>query len=501
MTFFAYLTILRPVRTLLVTLLVVLIATAHLAGVLRGHPSEEILLFVFAAVGPLIVGALLFGPFRELMSRNFFPTLPSARRSLRRWHIATVTATALVLLLAASRALPGIPRATMLGLIVAGLTLPLLNDARRPSAAAGWLRALLLIALVLSTRPLAAAVGPPAQWATLAAGVACVVLGFHRGFAAPKGQDRQPCFSLQSQLPIPGSGFVEIMRCAQADKARFAARKTTRRTCAWTVTSVSSSLRDWVAVLHHARLGHGSRFGSLLGHAATGGLVAIICPVAIFFLGRRDFGDGSTYVAWCRELAEASRFGPAGKPPSSDFGASRVAMSMMILMIASGTTAITTKLFPLSRRRLASAVFAETIRLGASAWLGYAFTLFAGVALAGRVAGIPLTADSFAGPLLDTLLTPPLWLGALAFLFLVGRWLGFFGLLATYFLFILTSGVVTGIISAMSVYFRFLPFGPLVWLGITAVAGYLCWLALQGHLRRCDLTRPPAWAKLFNSGL
>lgn len=501
----AYFTLLRPGRTLLVTLFVGLIAATQLHGVLCGQAPEAVHLLVVAAVGPLAFGALLFGPLREAMSRSFFPTLPEARRSLRRWHIATVTAAALLFLLAASLAAPDFPRAAILGLILAGLTLPLFNDSRSLSVGAVWMRVLTFAAvsavLVLSTRPLAAAIGFSSQWAILAAGFACAVLGFRHGFAATRGNERQPCFCLQSQLPIPGSGFAEIMRQAQADKARFAARRTDRPTRAWTVTAVGSSVRAWVAVLHHARFGGGSRFGSLSGHAAAGFLSTIVCPVSIFLISHRDFGNWSTYVKWCREIAEAARFDPTGKPPSSDSSLGLVAIGILILMNASGTTAITTKLFPLSRRRLASGVFIETVRLSAVAWFGYSLALFGGVALASRVAGLPLTLGSFAEPLRATLLTAPMLLGALTFLFLVARWLGLFGLLVTWVAFTLVYNYVAAAVSSFSVSTRFLQLSPLAWLAITGATAWLCWRAVQRHFRRCDLTRPPAWAKLLSTGL
>jgi hypothetical protein len=495
----AYFQILRPGRTLGVTLLYGTFVWGWLRFLFRASPSES-LFFTFAVVVPVLLGSLLLGPLHEVMHRSFFPTLPGARRSLQRWHLRGVAIASILLGIPAAIFVKAIPGVALYGLIVAGLSLPVLNSRRRIWGTIRPQFLLLILAgivLTLTTRSTLAAACQHAPWAVLVGGLGFAWVCFRIGFSAPRVRDRwrDPLlFCSQSMIPFVGS---DIILYAQAQGQQFAKEQNTSRGCDWKVTSVGSSPFDWVRVLHHARYGRVSRVRSLLGLVVVGAMFTPIAIVAAYLMAR-DVDTPSSVTLFCQHLVDAGSidgnkkyfpafFALAMPPIFFCFGV------LSLIMVASAPVGR----FPISRDRLARFLYIETLRKAGGLFAVYIASTALCLLIAGHVAGQPLAVDILMKPLAATLFIPPATALALALLLHVQRAL--WHVLATI---VVYFGFLIG---EFAVLLKFTPLllsppGLLGWIAVTCGAGWLCWLAFRGYYRTCDLNRPSLGAKIHGTG-
>ena len=259
----AYFTILRPVRTLLLTGFYGWSFGLTLFKTLGGAAQPEALFLSTAVLGAWLLGAYLVGPLHEVMHRNFFLLLPGARRSLRRWHAGAIGVTAVLLFVGTEFSRFAYPRPATIGLILLGLTVPLLNR-RRPTPRAFYVKACLLLGagafLCLPTRSLLVEAGRQFPWLVFACGTAGAWINFRLGFAAKSVCERsrrpQVVACAQTIVPIPGAGWAEMLRYTQTENARLLLSKRPPKSGRdWRVANVGRSRRAWVAAIHHARWG------------------------------------------------------------------------------------------------------------------------------------------------------------------------------------------------------------------------------------------------------
>jgi len=275
----AYFCILRPVRTVIFALLYGGFVWMWLWSLLRVPASERPFLVV-AVIGPVILGSMFLGPLHEVMHRSFFPTLPGARQRLRRWHTLALAVASIVLVVPAAIFVGDIPRTALYGLIIAGLSLPVLNSRRRSWGLFRPQFLLLILAgivLVLAGRYALIAICRQVPIGVLAVGVGIVFISFRIGFSKQRVRDRwrdPNLYCFQSMVPFLGT---DVMLHAQAQNRQYAQENSRRQGRDWNVTSIGTSIREWGRVIHHARFGRGSRIRQLLGLAVTGAMQTPVC--------------------------------------------------------------------------------------------------------------------------------------------------------------------------------------------------------------------------------
>jgi hypothetical protein len=507
----AYLTILRPVRTLLFVAFYTWAMGFNLLKTAAGQPTREAAFFTATLLGPALFGAFLLGPLHEVMHRSFSAVLPGARLAFRRRHALSLGIVAICCFLAAEFCGLPFPRPASLGLIVASLSFPLLNRRRAlGSAYFLWMGSYLALItfLALPTRTLLLDAGRAFPWATLVAGAAIAGLCFRRGFSVEslRERSRNPqlfcCF--QSTLPFVGSGGFALTRYAQTENGRLlAARKANHTGRDWTVTTVGSSLREWVAVAHHSRFG-GTRLGQHLLGLLIIGVSPLGCIALIqFFINRADQQRAIPFPEICRVLAESLRLGAAPDLISTLF----VIFALFFGVIAAAAFAIPFAFqsyrLPLSRPRLAHCVLLETLHLNSLVTAAFAAELFAVAIGAALFAGLSLDWSLFGRPLAVALLLPPAALLVQAFVYRLARhrWVMLGGILLP----VMAGSGFAGALAAklgnrasdcspvVLLDAVLTPTGLAVCIAVTVAAVALNWLALRHHFRTCDLTRPLPW--------
>ena len=505
MTLRAYLTILRPIRTLLLTAALSWCVGFSLLKPFSGRWSAETTLVTLAVIVPLILGILLLGPLLEVMHRNFSILLPGARLALRRWHIGVIALSALLLLIATEFSQFEFPRAAALGLILMGLTLPLLNERVRPSPATMLRNAVLLLSfcafLALPSRALLIDAGRQAPWIILLIGTTCAVLCFRRGFAASRVHARSSrpqlacCF--QSIIPLPGSGFAEMMRYVQAENARVvSANPSSQPARTWSTLVVGPAFFDWAQVVHHARFGSTSRLRIPLSYFVMGLMPALSCTAIPWLFSSLD----------PQQAVSLSELGLQITNAGGEFGRQSVMLyeigptfGVMIAVLAGAVASSFSHPLPIARRRLANCLSLEIVSLTAISCLGFALGLFAIATAACLFAGRPLDPGLFGRPLFCASIVPPLALATLSFLFLVAhiRWVVSVGFLIFG---IPMSTTITLFAALKLVAVIGLPLGLMGCLAATAATGWLLWFVLHRHFRTCDLTCPVSWARFLSAG-
>lgn len=505
MTFRAYLTILRPVRTLLFAAFFSWLVGFSLLKPFSSRWSAETTLFTLAVILPLILGALLLGPLLEVMHRSFSVLLPGARLALRRWHIGAVTLSAVLLLIATEFSQFAFPKAAALGLILVGLTLPLLNERTSLSPATMLRNAVILLSfgtfLALPSRMVLISAGRQAPWLFLLIGTTCAILCFRRGFAASRVRARSTrpqlacCF--QSIAPLPGSGFAEMMRYVQAENSRLVTENsspTPDRT--WSTPVVGPTLLAWAQVVHHARFGSTPPIGTQLRYFIMGLVPALSFTAIPWLFSALDPQQAVSFRELCSQITDAG--GVFGRQSIMLYEIGPT-FGVAIAVLAGAVASSLSHPLPISRRRLANCFSIEIGRLAAISCLGFAAGLFAIAAAACLFAGRSLDPALFARPLFCALFVPPLALAELSFLFLAARvrWVASFGFLVVWIPMsaTLTFLAAVGLVSDIG-----LPLGLVGCLAATAATGWLLWFALHRHFRRCDLTCPVPWARTFNAG-
>jgi len=511
MTLRAYLTLLRPVATLLLAGSYAFGFGAALVGVFGGASRAETIHLVLALVAPVVFGIFLVSPVHEVMHRELCLLLPGARRALRRWHLTALATVGTLFFVGTEFSGLAFPRAATLGLILAGLTFPLL-DKHAPTPAALFLKGGLLAAgaacLRHGPRTLLIEAANAQPWLFLAAGALCAAFCLRHGFCDEKlrarSRGRYVVLSVQSFATVSPTGFLELNRYLLSENIR--------RTCAsrngsdsrnWTRGPVGSSLRDWLAVLHHTRFGAAGRIGQLLIMPLLTSLPGFACALVLpAFLQTKGTQGGFSFAETCTRLSEASRAG----------GEHTATIALLLLFgLLIGISAIITQaravLFqpqrlPIARSHLAHCMFFELLRLSASLTAIVAAEIAVLVTAATLLSGHPFSLALFARPAAVPLLTLPLALLGIAYLCLTARSRP---LLLGGFLLAFTIGCGTpGIIIAQAEKHESLfilrladavltPNGLAILFATTAAACALLWLALRRHFRTCDLSRPLPW--------
>ncbi len=487
----AYLTLLRPVRTLLLGLI-----NSGCCGVLFlrycGNCSlAEALSFACVIVGPLIFGDLLAGPAHEFMNRSVFPLIPGARRQLRRRHLHGLLALAALLLAAASAVPSAFPLAAQFGLVAAGLTLPLLNTRR-----VGWsyFALLLLISPLLTTGPRETFVAAcqAAPWAFLGLGLLCAGFCIRHVFSASFAGNywKTPyVVSVQTLAPFYDTTMIQRRR---EDNERQAIAKRNRPEREWRVAAVGSSVREWARVIRHARFGGTSWIGSGPGIVAFGALPVFVYGALPFVLGYFGRGNAISLQAYCGMLiAGAHGTELAGSPGRFVFTA-LLYTPLMVTMYAASLTAVPTTRFPLSRRRLAACFFAEVLRLGALGCIGFALAYTVELVGAALVTRTPIEYSLFARALSHIRILPAVVLLGIAVVFATVRyrWMASIG---GYLLWAAFGGALGGI--AMAVTESIL--GAYIWLPGLVLSAWLARTAIRRYYATHDLNRLMPWAARF----
>jgi len=487
----AYFILLRPVRTLLLGLI-----NSGCCGVLFlrycGDCSLlEALAFTCVIVAPLIFGDLLAGPAHELMNRSVFPLIPGARHQLRRWHLFGTSSLAALLLATSSFFVSEFPFAARLGLIAAGLTLPLLNTRR-----VGWsyFVLLLLIAPLLTAAPresfVAACQAVP--WAIFSLGLLCAGLCVRHIFSASFAGNywKTPyVVSVQTLAPFYDTTMIQRRR---EDNERQAIAKRSRPEREWRVASVGTSVRDWARVVRHARFGGTSWIWSGPGIVAFGALLVFINGALPFVFGYFGRGNAISLQEYCGMLiAGAHGTELAGSPGRFAF-TSFPSTSIMVTMFAASVAAVPTRHFPLSRRRLADCFFAEILRFGALGCLGFALAYAVEIVGAAIVTRTPIEYFLFARALSHIRILPTVVLLGIAVVFATVRcrWMASFG---GYLLWAAVGGALGGL--AMAITESIL--GAYIWLPGLALSAWLARTAIRRYYATHDLNRLMPWAARF----
>ncbi len=491
MTFRAYLTLLRPVRTLLLGLINSGCFGVFFLWYCGDCSLAEALSVTSVIVAPLVFGDLLAGPAHEFMNRSVFPLIPSARCQLRRWHLYGLLALAVLLLACDCAFGSGFPFVASLGLILAGLSLPLLNTRR-----VGWsyLVLLLLISPFLTAAPREAfvAASQAAPWAILGLGFLCAGLCVRHIFSASFAGNywNTPyVVSLQTLAPFYDTTMIQRRR---EDGERRAIAKRSRPEREWRVAAVGSSVREWARVIRHARFGGTSWIWSGPGIVAFGALLVFVYGVLPFVFGHFGRGNAISLQEYCSMLiAGAHGTELAGSPGRFAFTA-LIYTSIMVTLYATSVAAVPTTCFPLSRRRLADCFFAEVLRIGALGCLGFALAYLIEIVGAALVTHTPLEYSLFARALAHVRILPTVVLLGVAIVFATVRfrWMASFG---GYLLWAAVGGALGGL--AMAVTESIL--GAYTWLPGLALSAWLARTAIRRYYATHDLNRLMPWAARF----
>jgi hypothetical protein len=488
----AYFQILRPVRTLVVTMFLVGFSYFCLRAVLHVSASEALFL-ILALFGPVIVGSLLLGPLHEVMHRSFFPLLPEARRRLRRWHLRAIAVVSAFLFGLAAAFLPGIPRVALYGLIAAGLSLRLLSRGRlRGTDRLRYLPTLLLM-LVLGITPYRAVVTVCQQtpWIVFAAGLGFAYVCFRIGFAPwfVRNRWRDPnLFCVQSVAPFFG---IDMLVYAGTQTRQLTQERSTRIGRDWSTSSIGSSLYTWVRVVHHARYGRISRLRQLLGLAFAG---AVVVPVLLGYnYLMAKFSQPQTNLAlFCRQILEAGKAtGSIDHPQPIQLFTMAPTFAYTMPLIATLVACLPTCLLPISRQRLASCLFIDAHRTASFIFVVNVLGLILGFYAISVIAGVPFDVSTLRKPLAAYAILPPaitLNLGVSFLRSILWRSLASIG------------GLVITIVAVSIIETKFAPnvlspLGLLACAVATGFAGWLSWLAFLRYYEACDLNHPGDWLR------
>ena len=511
MTLRAYLTLLRPVATLLLAGSYAFGFGAALVGVFGGASRAETIHLVLALVAPVVFGIFLVSPVHEVMHRELCLLLPGARRALRRWHLTALATVGTLFFVGTEFSGLAFPRAATLGLILAGLTFPLL-DKHAPTPAALSLKGGLLAAgaacLLHGPRTLLIEAANAEPWLFFAAGALCATFCLRYGFSdenlRARSRGRYVVLSVQSFATVSPTGFLELNR--------YLISENVRQTCAsrngydsrdWTRGPVGSSLRDWLAVIHHTRGGAAGMAKLVVLVPVLTSLPGFACALVLpAFLQTKGTQGTCTFAETCARLSESSRAG----------GEHTAAIALLLVFgLIVGISAIINQaravLFqpqrlPIARSRLAHCMALELLRLAALLTVVIAAELALLVTAATLLSGHPLSLALFARPAAMPLITLPLALLGIAYLcrtaqsrpLLLGGFLLAFaigcgtpGILIaqaekheSLFILRLADAIIT-------------PNGLAILFATTAATCALLWLALRRHFRTCDLSRPLPW--------
>ncbi len=513
MTLKSYLTLLRPIRTLLLTAFYGWCIGFTLFGTVGGAPKAEVPVLILVIAGPVMLGFLLTGPLHEVLHRNFAALLPAIGPQLRRYHLATITIVTVLIAVGAHFLPLTLPLPATVGLVLVFLSLPLLNRRRTD---ASWAKIFGLFALaalgaVPTTRELILGLGRDAPWGLLAGGLAIAALCFHFGFAEDSVRERmrrnQPFLCFQSIAPIPGSGYSAMVRYnAQQIGQRQQAKKQKEHAFNWPPKhGEARPLGDWVNIHHFAYFA-----GQSFLRTAISLLLATLCAgtiataVLTMMINRLEPKDPISFAAICSDLATAAHAGTTASAPTPFIFYGFLALMMGALPVAYGFRFASVVLpLPLARDRSALCVFLALLRITVATTVILSGELVVAVLVASAVSHQDLGWGLLARPAALACTTSALGLVCLASFFLVARrrWM----LWCAAGLPLLGFGMIGGIGAGMVRDGRLspplllldqviTPLGLMTTLGAVLLAAGLCWWAIRRHFRRCDLGRPLLWS-------
>ncbi|OIQ95659.1 hypothetical protein GALL_223350 [mine drainage metagenome] len=377
----AYLTILRPLRTVLFIGLYGFVVLLDASGLVHG-PLRLACFVTFALVGPLVVGSFLLGPLHEVMHTTVAGVLPGLHRTAARWHLAALVFALLGLVSAAVATVPGVPWQADAGLIAAGLALPLCN--RRQDLFPG-VRAGVLVLILLSV--LLGFLGSSFRWlsvrepwlvflAGFVVAAYCVRRGFDRRGVRARARGDRAVVCTQSVLFTGGA----IMRARQREFARRSWARIPVSEQRWDQGWVDGSFRSRLAIVH--RVSFPSRIQFLKTNAIIQGLFPLIlmagaCAAAVGANGGHLAGLGGQLAETC-----ALGFG-AGRPVTVFLGVP-LAYGALASMVLTSIFAFRRLLpVPLARSRMASVManYTQTYGLAVLAGASSVMTMLLFVAL------------------------------------------------------------------------------------------------------------------------
>ena len=486
MTLQTYRTLLRPGRTAAAAVILGFFAFGLLIPQCATRPTE----FAFATwciLLPLLAGVLLIAPLHEVAHRSSFPLLPGADRQLFRSHLLAFSVAALLLCGFASLFVSAVPAPAAFGLILTGLSLPLLDSKQGKAIGHNSVFGLVTaggFVLAVFTRNEITAFACTAPWLLFAGGIAVSIACFRVGFARGRLRARSShpnYFAPQSTLLFVGT---DILQHAQAENSRLAEQRSARRGADWSAGIFHDTLRDWLRIINHARFGQTrwARTESCVLVATCVGIIAGALVAGSMFASL----DGQRWKDYCRLVVEAAR--ASGEIAQSDVRLffiliPQVAFPTVLMSVI--MAAVPARPFPLSRVRLADALFIAFVRRVLFAIAGCAAGAGVVMATAALAANQPWSAGLFgrflplpALALLAAALIPPV-----VFSPHVGARVAF-GLL----------GFPAYIITSFFIILRHAgPSATLLWTAIlsTLALGAIAYtrFTFRRHYRTCDLNR------------
>ncbi|HLP06700.1 MAG TPA: hypothetical protein VK178_00940 [Opitutaceae bacterium] len=490
MTLRAYLTLLRPWKTLPLGLIYSYCFGLFFLRNLGNCTAQEAIAIACVIVCPLVFGDLLAGPAHELMNSSLQPLLPNARHALRFRHLQALTATAMALVVGSFLA-PEYPLPARLGLIIGGLALPLLNTRR---VIWPYLLLPLLIAPLFapSTRDLLLAACQTAPWLFLSLGLLCGALCIGRVFSAAFAREywRAPAvLSVQTLAPFYDTTVIQRRR---EDEERRAIAKGRRPTREWATDSVGTSLRDWARVIRHARFGGASWIWSGPGTVVFGALPILINLALPVVFGIRGDKGYHSLPELCRQVLAAAQGAACSESPVRFAFQSLPCTSMMVAMYAASVSALQTTRFPISRRRLADCLFAEILRISGLCCAGFALGTLGPIIGAALFTQSPIEFALFSRALRHLLILPTVALLGVATIYVAVRyrWIASFG---GYLL----SAAVSGTLGGLAMAIAESRLGVFIWLPSLLLSAWLARAAVRRYYATNDLNRLMPWAARF----
>ena len=362
----AYLRLLRPVGSLFVIIQCSIVPLA--IGTVISHlerPGYHWCLILVAWLPPLL-GLCLAGAAHELMHQPFILLLPDGLRRLR--NITTIGVLVLSAILAGVVALVGTPTSPVatFGLSAAFLALPCTSRHRGFVWPVTFLLAWGVLGYLAGAALLTPAMmGAPAAFLTggvLTAAVAIVV-----GFSPRHLRER-----VETSFRAPQGMFSGVL-------PRHALRNYFRRGRPgrdWNIRSVSGSTWSWMQVLKHSIAGrrrHGSVFNWLVWVTVPTVICTLLLPTVFRFAG---WSSASQY--W-EILAHLASLEPAPKPIGSDDDLNSLIWTLyplfacMLSMLSNRQPVLAV---PISRDRLARALFGLGLIRWTAAWLSTTLPIF-----------------------------------------------------------------------------------------------------------------------------
>jgi len=355
----AYLTLLRPWRTLASTALLLFICAILMASL--GVSLKEGALVFCCVVAPLAAGLVLIAPLYEAAHRSSFPLLPAAPRKFRDSHFVAFVFAALLLFGLCAAWDTSIPAPAAGGLILAGLALPLLAPGHSKTIGINpWFGFVLITVVATATTSLArdqlVALGQAAPWLLFFGGLAFACACFRLGFSRDRLRARSanPCYyAPQSTLLFVDT---DILQQAQVEAAQLDEQRSTRPSAAWSAAPFHNTLGDWLRIVHQARFGrsrlarnHWSVFAGTFVGTVTALLVSGVLLAVI---------EGEAWSNYCRLVVETAR-------TSGEIVHSEIRLWFILVSTVSFATVLTGVIqagvpaqpFPLARTRLANVLF------------------------------------------------------------------------------------------------------------------------------------------------